>query len=188
MMAEEKPAALEVLMKAYRESNGEYVDVVVEHGELEGITTGHLKWWGENLNNPEYYKMWHPEDHLTHDIRNETDKNGNTVSVMYAEERVSPYGASKLRLRQDPPDSAPVKQVYPPLATNTMLGPNDEVLGGIYHEFQPTSTGMIMRSTFRMPSKTPQEYQEAMARHSKTEMGNFPKFLPELYARETGRK
>lgn len=187
-MPTEKPSALEVLMKAYEESNGKYVDLVVEHGELAGITVEHLKWWGIVMNDPINYRMWHPEDHISHEAKTMTDKNGKVVSILYAEEKVGDYSASVLRLRQEAPDSAPVKQIYKPLATNTMLGINDEEIGGIYHEFQPTPNGMIMRSTFRLPAKTPKKFLDAMYKHSKTEMGNFPKFLPELYAKATSSR
>lgn len=183
-MTENKPSALEVWMKAYEESNGEYIDLVVEHGELAGITMEHLKWWGTYMNDPVRYKMWHPEDHISHRIKTMTDKDGKVVSIMYAEERIGDYGASVLRLRQEDPDSSPVHQVYKPVATNTALGPNDEVIGGVYHECEPSANGMLMRSTFRLPAKTPQEFLDAMYEHSKTEMGNLPKFLPELYAKE----
>ena len=107
---------------------------------------------------------------------------------MYAEEKVGDYSASILRLRPEEPNSAPVKQIYQPLASNTMLGPNDEEIGGVYHEFEPTPNGMIMRSTFRLPAKTPRKFLDAMYQHSKEEMANFPKFLPELYAKATGKK
>ena len=188
-MAEEKPSGLDVLMKAYRESNGEYINLSVEHGELPGLRPELMAWWGEHMDNPEFYKMWHPEDHFTHDIETITDKDGNTVTMMYAEERVSPYAASILRLRQEDPESSPVSpRTYKPFASSTMLGPDDEVIGGIYHEAEVTPAGMKIHSTFRFPAKTPREFLDAMARHSKTEMGNFPKFLPDLYARETGKK
>jgi tellurite resistance-related uncharacterized protein len=39
-----KDTVLDVLLKAYEESEGAYVDLVVEHGELNGITLEHLKW------------------------------------------------------------------------------------------------------------------------------------------------
>lgn len=187
-MPKTKPNVLEVIMKAYEESNGEYIDMVVEHGELRGITMEHLKFWGEYMNEPANYKMWHPEDHISHDIKTVTDKDGGVGIYMYAEEKIGDYPASILRLRQEEPDSAPVKQVYKPLATNTMLGPNEEVIGGIYHEAEATPNGMIMRSTFRLPARIPNDFLDAMHKHSKEEMGNFPKFLPELYAKETGKK
>jgi hypothetical protein len=183
-MSEENPSVLDVLMRAYEESKGEYVDMVVEHGELPGITMEHLAWWGAHMNDPVNYKMWHPEDHISHHVETVTDKDGNVVKFMHAEESIGEYPAGVLRLRQEAPDSAPVKQVYKPLASSTSLGPNGEALGGVYHECEPTPNGIIMRSTFRLPAKTPKKFLDAMYEHSQTEMGNFPKFLPELYAKD----
>jgi len=187
-MATQKSSALEVVMKAYRESNGKYIDIVVEHGELTGLKVEHMKLWDEYIHIPKYYKMWHPKDHISHSMKTVKEKNGETVTYMYAEERIGDYGASKMCLRKEPVDSAPVKQIYQPVATNTSLGPNGEILGGVYHEMQPTATGIIMRSTFRLPAKTPKEYIEAVRKHSLEEMGNFPKFLPELYEKATKTK
>jgi len=178
-----KPSAIEVLMKAYQESNGKYVDIVVEHGELAGITVEHLKLWDTYINETVYYRMWHPKDHISHSVKTVTEGNGKIITYMYAEEKIGDYGPCVMCLRKEPPESAPVKQVYQPLATNTNLGPNGEVLGGTYHEFQPTAKGMIMRSTFRLPAKTPKEYIEALRNHSFEEMGNFPKILPDLYTK-----
>lgn len=182
-MSEENPSVLDVLMTAYKESNGEYLDMVVEHGELPGITMDHLAWWGTHMNDPVNYKKWHPEDHISHHVETITDNSGKFANFMLAEESIGKYPASVLRLRQEDPDSAPVQQIYKPLASSTSLGPNDEVLGGIYHECEPTANGVIMRSTFRLPAKTPKKFLDALYEHSKTEMGNFPKFLPELYAK-----
>ena len=55
-MSEEYPNVLDVIMKAYEESEGKYMDMVVEHGELPGLTIEHLGWWGIHLNNPVNYK------------------------------------------------------------------------------------------------------------------------------------
>ena len=187
-MAEQKPKALDVILKAYAESGGEIVDVPVEHGEIKGVTLEQFRWWGFNMHTPERYRMWHPQDHISHEARTETDKDGNTVTVLYAEERIGEYGASMLRLRMEDPESSPVSRTYKPMASGTMLGPDDEVIGGVYHEYEETPDGLKMHSTFRLPAKTPREFQQAIHDHSITEMATLPRFLPELYARETGGK
>jgi hypothetical protein len=187
-MSEEKPSAIEAMMKAYEESNGEYVDLTVEHGELPGITLEQFRWWGINMHTPELYRMWHPQDHISHQMKTETDKNGNTVTMLYAEEKIGDYSASMLRIRMEDPDASPVRRVYKPMASGTMLGPDDEEIGGVYHECEETPSGLKMHSTFRLPARIPQEFLDAMYRHSKTEMANLPKFLPKLYAEATGNK
>jgi hypothetical protein len=184
-MAAKKPDAIDVVMQAYRESNGAYIDVVVEHGLLPGLKIEHLKLWDDYIHIPKYYKMWHPKDHISHSMKT-VEENGKPVTYMYAEERIGDYGASKMCLRKEPVDSAPVKQKYKPVATNTSIGPGGETLGGVYHEMQPTDTGIIMRTTFRLPAKIPKDYVEAMKKHSLEEMANFPKFLPELYGKRAG--
>jgi hypothetical protein len=90
-------------------------------------------------------------------------------------------------MRQEDHKTCPVPRKYGPMATLTSLGPNGEAVGGVYHECQPTSTGMLMRSTFRPPSKTPKAFLDVLYKHARVEMGNFPKFLPDLYAKATNK-
>jgi len=184
----EKPSAMEVMMKAYKESGGEVVDLPVEHGELPGITLEQFRWWGENMNTPKLYRMWHPEDHISHEMKTTTDKNGNAVTMLYAEEKIGDYSASVLRIRMGDPNASPVSPTYKPMTNGTMLGPDDEEIGGVYHECEETPGGMKMHSTFRMPARIPKEYLDALYQHSRTEMANLTKFLPKLYAEATGKK
>ena len=48
-------------IKAFKESKGKMVDLVVEH-ELHGITPEMLAWFFKHCD--EYYQRWHPEDHV----------------------------------------------------------------------------------------------------------------------------
>jgi len=66
------------------------------------------------------------------------------------------------------------------------LSPDDKQLIFVCHEFKETPEGIKMRSTFRLPAKTPKRFVEALRKHNRSEMGNFPKFLPKLYKSEKG--
>jgi hypothetical protein len=83
-MSEEKISVVDIIMKAHRESKGEFVDLVVEHGELAGIKVGHLIWWGKHMKDPGLYKLWHPQDHISHRAETITDNNGKTTVILIA--------------------------------------------------------------------------------------------------------
>lgn len=53
------PSGTEVLEKAFAESAGKTVDVVINQ-EIEGVTPEMFRWWldGKLMEN---YTMWHPE-------------------------------------------------------------------------------------------------------------------------------
>ena len=40
------------------------MDLMNDH-ELPGVTPEMLDWWWKNMVDPEYYKLWHPEDHIS---------------------------------------------------------------------------------------------------------------------------
>jgi hypothetical protein len=42
-----------------------------------------------------------------------------------------------------------------------------------------------MRSTFRLPGKTPVWFEKALRRHNVEEMAQFEVFLPELFKRKS---
>jgi len=183
-MIKQNKSALDVLAEAYKNSKGQTVDVVVDHDIMKGITFDLMLFWGFFINDPVYYKMWHPQDHISHEIREEEIKGKGKVKVIYAEERVGEYSASKLRARGEDPYAVGIERKYKPFSCGIMLGPGNEEIGFIYHECEDSPQGLKMRTTYRMPAKVPKKFQDAMAKHSREEMGNLVKILPALYKKE----
>ena len=67
------------------------------------------------------------------------------------------------------------------------LAADGSVLSYLCSEYEEGPNGMKLRQIFRWPAKTPQDLVDALRQHCTEEAQNFPKFLPELYAKE-GKK
>lgn len=184
-MKEKLPKVLDVLMKAFEESNGETVDLVVDHEELRGVTPQMFQWWGVNVNDSSRYQMWCPGDHLSFEWEVPPSKSSGVASIRRIAENIGEFPASVLRLRREDPHSLPFSTTYKHFRGSSILSPDDKPIACLCHEFEETPNGMKMRSTFRFPAKTPQRFLDAMRDHCKREMGHLPEFLPELYGQNT---
>ncbi len=178
---------LDVLVKAYDESDGKTVDLVVDHEILRGVTGAMFKWWNDTINTKERYKLWCPEEHI--DYKWEIPPTHSHVGAIHvAVEKFGDYPPAGLRIRFDSPEGCPVNRIYENFGNGTILSLDDKPLVKVCHEFKETPEGIKMRSTFRLPAKTPKRFIEALRRHNISEMGQFPEFLPDLYSREAGLK
>jgi hypothetical protein len=171
-MTEKLPTVMEVLLKAFVESKGETVDVVIEHPELCGVTSEMLSWWDSFERDIVYYKMWCPEDHVSFEWEVRPGEEGKG-GIGLAEERIGEFPASVLRLRLG--DGG----------WTEFIGPNEEPIAWLRHDRKKTPNGTKMKSTFRFPARTPLRFLDAMRKHCLTEMGHLPEFLPSLYKCKT---
>ena len=160
--------------------------LVVEH-ELNGVTPELIDWWWFNINN-ENYKLWHPKDHHTFawQIPPSMTEDGRTGAIHIACESINNIPASIIRVRWENPSSALTPTTYDHVAVGSVLspGPEDKPLSCIVHEYEATSYGTRMRSTFSLPVGIPEEFINELRIHNIEEMGEFPKFLPELHRKE----
>lgn len=180
-MQEENANVLDVLIKAFEESKGETVDLIVEHEELRGVTLEMFQWWGANVNNSNRYRMWCPEDHISFEWVVPPDEGRRVGSIQHAEEKIGEFPASVLRIRGEDPNSLSIPKLHRNFRGSSILGLDDKPIAWIFHEYEETSNGIKMRSTFRFPAKIPQRFLDAMRKHCKTEMGHLLEFLPDLY-------
>ena len=186
-MGEQLPSVMDVLVKAYEESNGETVDLIVEHGELRGVTPEMFEWWGANINDSSRYRNWYPEDHISFKWEIPPSKGQVAASMLHAEEKIGEFPASVLHIRFEDPDSLSIPTIYRHCdGGSCILGPDRKAIAWLCHEYEETPDGIKMRSTFRFPAKTPQRFLDAMRKHCKGEMGRLPEFLPELYRQNVG--
>ncbi len=58
----------------------------------------------------------------------------------------------------------------------------------LLHEYDPIEKGTKLRTTFRLPAKTPKPFIEALHKHNIEEIGEFTNFLPALYEENKGKK
>jgi len=102
-------------------------------------------------------------------------------------ERISDIPASILRIRWEDRSAAPITTIYSHVNVGSALAPgtDDIPTGSAVHEYEATSYGTRMRSTFLLPAFAPQFFLDSLRKHNIAEMGRFPEFLPQLYKEKT---
>ena len=162
------PTGNEVLLKAFEESGGKTVDVVVDQ-EVADVTPEMFGWWMTAAILP-YYRVWWPEMH-------------------FAAEMFMPPGGTEPRVV--------IKEMITPYYTEfncgliqggiSFLTPDDKKMGQLIHTPTASAKGIKLNSVFTFPAKTPQSFLDAMRVHCKGEMQVLTRFLPELYKQKTGK-
>jgi hypothetical protein len=179
-------SVMDVLVRAYQESDGKTIDLVIEHGELKDLTLDMMQWWKHNVRDSERYRMWHPEDHVSFEWELPPAPGKSVGAIRRVTEKIGEFPASMLRIRAEDPRLVPVPTVYRDFRWSNILGPGDIPISQICHEYEATRTGIKMRSTFRFPAKTPESFLRAMEKHCREEMGRLAGLLPELYRASGG--
>lgn len=181
VMEEQLPTVLEVLTEALEVSNGETIDVVIE-ADLPGVSEDMYDWWGQNMGNTKFYKMWHP-DHIAFHWEAPT-KEQSAAPIANPEEKLGPYAPTVMRFRPNSPEEYPLEPHYKNFRSSTHLTWDDRELSYLCAEYEDGPKGLRIRSVFRFPAKTPQLLQDAVRQHVEEEMENLPTFLPDLYRKK----
>ncbi|OGN91530.1 MAG: hypothetical protein A2Z75_07640 [Chloroflexi bacterium RBG_13_50_10] len=164
---------------------GKTVALVMEH-ELRGVTPEMLDWWWDNMDN-DTYKLWNPQDHIALEWQIPPSQVGHAGAIHMACESISDIPAHILRIRWEEPGAAPIPTIYSHVNLGSVLAPgtDDIPLGCAVHEYEETSYGTRMRSTFTLPAAVPPQFLDSLRKHNIAEMGRFPEFLPQLYKQKT---
>jgi hypothetical protein len=170
-----------ILIKAAQDSKGETIDIVMEH-ELPGITEEMYTWWGQNMHETRLYKMWHP-DHIKFEI--EKTDNPQYPIIMHPTEKIGKYGPSTMSFTGEPQSKFPFKPKYKNYGVGSHYSKDGLLLSYSYFEREEGPNGMKIREVHRWPAKTPKDLVDALVKHCTEEANNLPKFLPELYAKES---
>lgn len=166
--------------QGFRELKSESIDLIVEH-ELNGVTPEMIDWWWQNMVKSNYYKLWHPDDHISIEWEVPPMNEGNVGAIHVAEERIGEFPARRLRIQVVDPATSPIVATFSHVRATCMIDADDKPLTWIVHEYESQPNGTRMRSTFRLSADTPQEFVEALRKHNQEEMAQFSKFLPDLY-------
>ena len=161
--------------------------LVMEH-ELRGVTPEMLDWWWDNMDN-NTYKLWNPQDHIALEWQIPPSQVGHVGAIHMACEHITDIPASILRIRWEERSSAPIATIYSHVNVGSALSPGagDIPTGSAVHEYEETSYGTRMRSTFLLPEYAPQQFLDSLRKHNIAEIGQFPEFLPKLYKEKTGK-
>ena len=156
------PTGHELLLKAFEESGGQTVDLVVDQ-EVRDVTVDMFNWWMVEGNIANYYRLWWPEMH--YDVQFVTQPDGPMNVII--KEMIWPY-YTEFRCILIPEGIA-------------FLTPDGEKMGQLTHTPTASAKGITLHSVFTFPAKTPQAFLDTMEEHCNYEMQDFTRFLPELY-------
>ena len=168
---------MQILKKAAQESNGQTRDIVIEN-EVPGITAEMYEWWGKNLNNTKYYKMWHP-DHISFEVESTGDPASPFIG--HPTEKIGRYGPSTMNFGAEPRSKFPFKPRYKNYGVGNNYSKDGILLSYTYSSYEDGPRGLKIYDVHRWPARVPQELVDALVKHCIEETSNFPKFLPELY-------
>ncbi len=163
----------------------ETVSLVIEH-DLRDVTPEMLDWWWDNMDN-DTYKLWNPKDHIALEWQIPPSQKVHVGAIHMACESISDIPPQILRIRWEDPSSALITPIYRHVNVGSSLAPgtDDTPLGSLVHEYEASSYGSRMRSTFVLPAIVPQFFLDFLKQHNIDEMGRFPEFLPQLYKQKT---
>jgi hypothetical protein len=170
--------AQRIMARYARKSEGKTVDLIIDH-ELPGVIPEMLDWWWDHIDTTERYKLWHPKDHQSFRWVTvpEYPHIGKTQEVI---EKIKGI-PTLLRISWKDPAKNPIPTSYSHILFASILNRKKEPIAWLVHEYQPMANGTRMRSTFRLPAKTPQWFLRGLSKHNLEEMAQFSEFLPSLY-------
>ena len=164
-----------------RISRSETKDLVINH-EIPGVTPEMIDTWWLIMSDTANYKLWHPKDHFCArlEIREEA---GRTTMTQHVLENIGGV-PSLLHIRLEDPNTISIPKEYSHVFAGASLDKSGIPYAWIIHQYEEMPGGTRMRSTFRIPAKTPGFFVDALRRHNQKEMSQFSKFLPELCKRK----
>jgi len=98
-------------------------------------------------------------------------------------ERIGETPPVEMRMRPENPEEIPIPRStsYRHAVALSILDKGNRPLGWVMHEYDGAPWGTRMRSTFRLPRSLLRVIRESLHRHCLEEMGEFTRFLPQLY-------
>ena len=164
-----------------RISKSETKDLIVDH-EIPGVTPEMIDAWWFIMSDTKNYKLWQPKDHFwaRFEIKEE---NGKTTFIQHVLENIGGI-PSLLHIRAEDPNTISIARNYSHVFTGASLNSAGIPYAWIVHQYEEMPGGTKMRSTFRIPAKAPGFFVSALKKHNLEEMGEFSRFLPELYKKE----
>jgi hypothetical protein len=166
---------------------GQTIALVMDH-DLPNVAPEMIDWWWDNINH-DSYKLWHPKEHHAFEWQIPPILVGHTGAIHMACEGIGNIPAHILRIRWEAPEAAPIKTIYRHVNVGSPLspGPEDIPTACVVHEYEATTKGSRMRSTFILPAIVPQPFLDELRKHNIAEMGQLPVFLPKLFKEKAGQ-
>ncbi len=167
----------ELMDQIFKRSKGKAIDLVVDY-ELPTVTPEMIDWWWDNIDSSVRYQLWHPEDHKSFEWE-VSPKKGHVGAIQRIVENIGL--PTMLRIRWEDPSSSPIPIEYSHALLGNRLNREDKPMSWLLHEYEQIENRTKLRTTFRLPAKTPKSFIEALRKHNIEEISQFTNFLPKLY-------
>ena len=167
------------IMERYaRKSKDQTIDLIIDH-EIPEVTPEMIDWWWDHIDTTERYKWWHPKDHKRFKwISNPEQLHVGKIHEVIEKIKGMP---TILKIRWEDPAEKSIPTSYSHILFASILNRKDLPIAWIVHEYEPLPNGTRMRSTFRLPRKTPEWFIKGLSKHNLEEMAQFSEFLPDLF-------
>ena len=167
------------MMERYaRKSEGKTIDLIIDH-EIPDVTPEMLDWWWDHIDTTERYKLWHPKDHKS--FRWITaPEHSHIGKIQEVLEKIKGI-PTLLRIRWEDPAENPIPTSYSHILFASILNRKDMPVAWLVHEYQQITNGIQLRTTFRIPARTPEWFIRGLKKHNLEEIAQFPEFLPSLF-------
>jgi DAPG hydrolase PhiG domain len=163
--------------RVVKRSKSETKDIVIDH-ELLGVTPEMIDMWWGIMSDTERYKLWHPKDHIWAKLEVK-EEGGETIITQHVLEKIGGM-PSLLHMRPVDPNTLSIPKQYSHVVAGSSLDRSGVPYAWTQHQYEEMPGGTRMRSTFRIPAKSPGFFVKGLRKHNQEEMGQFPEFLPEL--------
>jgi hypothetical protein len=167
-----------VTKRTVEASKSETIELVVDL-ELKGVTPEMIDWWWDHIDTTERYKLWHPRDHKSFKWE-VSPMNGHVGTVQLIIEKIGRI-STMMRIRWEDPKSVPISTIYSHVLAGSIIDKNYKPYSWLVHEYEEIPTGARIKSTFKLPAKTPQWFLRALREHNIEEISQFQEFLPSLF-------
>jgi hypothetical protein len=152
------------------------------------LTPDMMDWWWDNIKDTMRYHRWHPTAHQmftwTTRPKNEMDLEYDVGAVQQIVEVIG--SATTLNIQWLDPSMVPVPLTYDHFVYGSTMLDGLPFGGFLLHEYasQPDGGGIVMKSTFRIPTLAGMEFANALAAHCVQEMQFLQYFVPGVFAAE----
>jgi hypothetical protein len=147
-----------------------------------------IDWWWDNIKDTARYHRWHPTAHQTFTWtmapKNSADLKYDVGAVQQIVEVIG--NPTTLDITWLDPANVPITLTYDHFVYGSTLLDGTPFGGFLLHEYaaQPEGAGIIMKSTFRIPTLAGMPFAQALAAHCVQEMQFLQYFVPSLFAAE----
>ena len=151
--------------------------------KLHGVTPDMIDWWWVNMEKG--FVLWHPEDHKGFEWEVPPGVDSHIGAIQIAPQSHGGEALRRPRIRWDDPATLTSDivdiVVYDHLLVGASINPEGKVQAYRIHQYEAVDYGTRMRSAAISLVPWPREAGMAWGKHCTSEMGAFPRFLPELY-------